>query len=349
MAHLLNRLSRWTRKGSVLSLAALVTALCACSSLAAQLRVTRTDSLGPYPTIGEIADAAVAPDGSLYLADFSNARVVHLSQQGPVLRVIGRSGEGPGEFRGAYRLSVSPEGELLVYDVATREISYFDSAGVFLSRTRLPYGFAQVDRVLGLSGRRVAVAGVAQTDWPGRNFGVHLFTWSMKHLASFGPLTPVRLAAVLRYWGAGSMSRSPDNALIYAPKQPYLIYAYRPEGQVLDSVVVPMVFRSGPEDLFQIAPGDSGGIHVRINHAARVTIMQTPYLLSAGRYLTGRLTPEAVLLDLVVRNQGIVSTVRLPPEIGACLTFDQVNRTLWCLGQPDADVMLYRLKLAISR
>lgn len=45
-----------------------------------------------------ISDIALSPDGSLYLADRTFPAVLHLEPTGHLRRIIGRAGEGPGEF-----------------------------------------------------------------------------------------------------------------------------------------------------------------------------------------------------------------------------------------------------------
>lgn len=78
-----------------------------------------------------IIDAKFGKDGSIFLAQPNEHRVVHLDSVGKLIRTIGGKGAGPGEMIMPFRLSVS-ETEVSVYDRALGRISIFDMAGVFL-------------------------------------------------------------------------------------------------------------------------------------------------------------------------------------------------------------------------
>lgn len=68
--------------------------------------------------------------GRVYVADMLQPSVLVLSPEGRVLRRIGRSGSGPGEFRSLRDVQVLPGDSLLVYDPQLVRVSVFapDSA-----------------------------------------------------------------------------------------------------------------------------------------------------------------------------------------------------------------------------
>lgn len=76
---------------------------------------------------------AVAPDGSLYVADSRNHRIQHLSPEGEVLHVWGGPGNEPGQFNEPWGVAVSPDG-LYVYvsDTWNHRIQQFTAGGRFL-------------------------------------------------------------------------------------------------------------------------------------------------------------------------------------------------------------------------
>ncbi|MFC1529180.1 hypothetical protein ACFL6R_00510 [Gemmatimonadota bacterium] len=51
--------------------------------------------------------------GELFLADTENARVIHITSQGELISVIGRDGDGPGEFRSPRDLAYDLENDIL--------------------------------------------------------------------------------------------------------------------------------------------------------------------------------------------------------------------------------------------
>jgi len=61
---------------------------------------------------GLVVQACVGPGGEIFLLDAQLNEVMVLSPEGELLRTIGREGEGPGEFRRAGDLLLTPEGNV---------------------------------------------------------------------------------------------------------------------------------------------------------------------------------------------------------------------------------------------
>ncbi|TFH34236.1 MAG: hypothetical protein E4G99_09910, partial [Anaerolineales bacterium] len=83
-------------------------------------------------------DLAIAPDGSVYIADTANHRVQHLSADGEVLQVWGSyanvsSGDAPGgTFNEPWGITVSEQGWVYVADTWNHRIQWFTAEGEFL-------------------------------------------------------------------------------------------------------------------------------------------------------------------------------------------------------------------------
>ncbi len=85
---------------------------------------------------------AVAPDGSLYVADTRNFRIQHLSPDGQVLGVWGTYGNlmdggpeaaPPGTFNEPWGVAVGPDGSVYVTDTWNHRIQKFTADGKFLT------------------------------------------------------------------------------------------------------------------------------------------------------------------------------------------------------------------------
>ncbi|HFC10103.1 MAG TPA: TIGR03663 family protein [Chloroflexi bacterium] len=84
---------------------------------------------------------AVAPDGSLYIADTRNHRIQHLSPDGKVLAVWGHFGDlaqgeeaaPPGTFNAPWDVAVGPDGSVYVADTWNHRIQKFTADGKFLT------------------------------------------------------------------------------------------------------------------------------------------------------------------------------------------------------------------------
>jgi len=108
-----------------------------------------TVQLTPDQVIGETGSGAgqfqspraiaIAPDGSLYVADSGNNRIQHLSSSGEVLQVWGQfsdaaQGDAPGgTFNEPWGVAVAPDGKVYVADTWNYRIQKFNAVGQFLS------------------------------------------------------------------------------------------------------------------------------------------------------------------------------------------------------------------------
>ncbi len=80
------------------------------------------------------ADVAVDDEGYVFILDAGNHKVKKFDKDGGYLSSFGEKGNGPGEFFGATRLDVCPDGDILINDRAIMAVNIFDSAGHFIRR-----------------------------------------------------------------------------------------------------------------------------------------------------------------------------------------------------------------------
>lgn len=85
----------------------------------------------PEHVFGPIAHMALGPDGLLYSTHAGEGQVRRWTADGAPAGVLGRRGEGPGEFQYPYQLGFHGD-SLWVWDVLANRASYFDLAGRFL-------------------------------------------------------------------------------------------------------------------------------------------------------------------------------------------------------------------------
>ena len=76
-----------------------------------------------------IRDLVELPNGNLAVANGGSNEIRWFGRDGTFIRTSGRSGDGPGEFRGLTGLTLSPPDTLLTYDSSLRRFQVFDSAG----------------------------------------------------------------------------------------------------------------------------------------------------------------------------------------------------------------------------
>ena len=78
----------------------------------------------PKVAFGFVTDVAVAPDGRIYVAADQRA-VLRFSRRGKLEAIVGRRGEGPGEYSLPQSVTVSRDGAVLVGDATQRRVVEF--------------------------------------------------------------------------------------------------------------------------------------------------------------------------------------------------------------------------------
>lgn len=81
---------------------------------------------------------AVAPDGTVYVADSVNHRVQHFTAAGKLLGLFGRFGDKPGELRYPFDVACDTAGRVYVAEYNGHCVSIFDKEGKFLRRLGAP-------------------------------------------------------------------------------------------------------------------------------------------------------------------------------------------------------------------
>ncbi|MBN1668155.1 MAG: hypothetical protein JW862_13775, partial [Anaerolineales bacterium] len=111
-----------------------------------QLSLMADRSLGgPGNAPGQLQtprNAAVAPDGTIYVADTNNHRIQHLSPDGQVLHTWGSFADGlsmengapSGSFYEPWSLAIAPDGSVFVADTWNHRIQKFSADGTFIAQ-----------------------------------------------------------------------------------------------------------------------------------------------------------------------------------------------------------------------
>lgn len=82
-------------------------------------------------------DVVVGPDGSIYVSEGhggTNSRILKFSKDGQkVVQVIGKKGNGPGEFDQPHALAFDSQGRLFVGDRGNNRVQILDQSGKFIA------------------------------------------------------------------------------------------------------------------------------------------------------------------------------------------------------------------------
>lgn len=82
----------------------------------------------------DIATLDVDEEGNIYVLDMNAGNIKIFDADGGYLRIVGQKGEGPGEFGMPVNLSLSPQKEIVVYDMGRRSLVFLDLEGTYIRR-----------------------------------------------------------------------------------------------------------------------------------------------------------------------------------------------------------------------
>ena len=89
--------------------------------------------------IWEVVGLARLADGRVAVLSSENQQLLLFEPSGELSRIIGRPGEGPGEFTRPEKLQYLPPDTLVVWDYHMTSIDYFDTAGTLLKERTVDY------------------------------------------------------------------------------------------------------------------------------------------------------------------------------------------------------------------
>lgn len=93
---------------------------------------------GPTEEIfGNVSSVAIGAEGTLYVLDTQVPAIRRYDATGEYLGVVGREGEGPGEYRQPMDIEALPNGGLAVWDAGTLRVSVFGPDGEHVNGFRL--------------------------------------------------------------------------------------------------------------------------------------------------------------------------------------------------------------------
>jgi hypothetical protein len=187
--------------------------------------------------IGElIFNIARTGDGKYLVAGaHGQDRILVFDADGTMLQVIGRRGQGPGEFWTVTGVGVLPGDSIIAYQPG--RISVFDPAGRFVRTAALPWQLAAYAVRVSPSGNFLLPSWVRTAERAGLQF--HLLNSELQPIRSFGTVPAARQAACSRcatYSVAWSTHR-PGHFWALAPNQ-YEIELWHESGALVSRYLV---------------------------------------------------------------------------------------------------------------
>jgi len=76
-------------------------------------------------------------NGNIYVLDTRELHIKIFNKNGKFIRMIGRSGQGPGEFSSARFIQITPQKEIMVHDLYARRLIFFSLNGKYLRQIPL--------------------------------------------------------------------------------------------------------------------------------------------------------------------------------------------------------------------
>jgi len=193
----------------------------------------RLGQLDERVSFGSIADILATPNG-YFVADGLDPRIVLLDRKLDPVRIIGREGEGPGEYRFPSRL-VRADDRILVLDGGNGRVAYLTLDGDFVTSQPIP-GIASdvaAHPELGL-----LVAGDA---FPGH----YLTRVTTEGTRAFGPIPEeLRVDTGGFRWPLDLVTVTTDGAIHVLDADQLALVSFRPDGDLASVAFLPRQTRA---------------------------------------------------------------------------------------------------------
>lgn len=287
------------------------------------------------------SDGALAGDGGLIVTDLQAGQLTRLNDAGEVVWRQGGKGDGPGEYRFLYRLTVDSAGRVHAYDLGGSRVSILSPDGEFVERIQLDLMFRQVDGIRVLSDGSYLIVGIAGLPGEFVRHSMHTFSASGEYTASFGPLPVADSSDVLNYWGAGGVAIDANGNILFSRRLPYDFFRYTPRGELLEMWQASPEVEGTPDDAYVITR-DAGQFTIAFSDLP-VDRPLPPYFLSNGDILSGRLQGDNRRWDVFDGRGNLKASFSVPYQWGSVVGVDGARDAIWTIERSDYSTGILRL------
>lgn len=300
------------------------------------IEVLRT--LGRDQEFGTLLGGAVAPDGTLLLADMSNNVIQRIDPRTGTVAMIGRAGRGPGEFSMLYRVAVAPDGKIFAFDLASGEVSTFATDGRFIRRAALPLALHQVGSMIVVGGRIVFTAPAFRAG-PFSDSAVHLFDQDLRHLRSMGRIPAMEDKRRLEVLGTGFVTTFDPDHLLFTHRLTDSVAVFSLEGRPSVRLGLGRALAGRLEDAVQIEETD--GRRTTRSNMTDIEYSTPAFRLDRSRFIVGRMLRGQQVFELFdLRGRRLAAAAPRPSL--AMIGPGREPRTFWGITTDD-DVPVIQL------
>lgn len=259
------------------------------------LTVEVLQTIGGDLAFGTLLGGAVAPDGTLLLADMSNNVIQRIDPATGEVSTIGRAGRGPGEFSMLYRVAVALDGTIFAFDLATNEVSTFTSAGHFVRRAALPLALHQVGSMI-VVGDRIVFTAPASRAGPLSDSAVHVFDRELHHLRSMGRIPAMEDARRLEVLGSGFVTAFDRDRLLFTHRLTDSVTVFSLDGRPSVRLGLGRRLVGRLEDAVQIEETD--GRRTTRSNMTEIEYSTPGFRFDRSRFIIGRMLRGRLVFEL---------------------------------------------------
>ena len=174
----------------------------------------------------------VDDDENIYVLDNETANIRVFDKEGEYIRTIGRRGQGPGEMQSPRLIQITPQNEIMVYDMRNRRILFFSLDGTFLRQlsaaTQLAFLRLQMDSEENYFGYVL-----------NREGGIELkkFDSKLQPIATLFSERVIKEKIIRLVYLRLLFSLTKEGSLVWGYSEKYELHVVGPEGKILSNIL----------------------------------------------------------------------------------------------------------------
>jgi len=181
----------------------------------------------------EVSSIAVDSDEEIFICDSKESNIKKFNQNGELLNIIGKRGQGPGEFGDLGRICISNENELVVEDIQRRCLLFFSNEGKYLESLQTG---AMLLLGTTIDSKGNIISHTLKLSRSTQEYELIKFDADLNPLFKIGTMPYPNLSTFNPFVSTYSYAVAKNDNIIYGYSNKYELQVFDPKGKIIEKI-----------------------------------------------------------------------------------------------------------------